>query len=63
MSDVSSKDEAAVTCPLCGSTAEQGCVYGSDKGWLHWYAGPPRILGQPCYRVGRWKAGRWLGIR
>ena len=41
MSDVSSKDEAAVTCPLCGSTAEQGCVYGSVKGWLRWYAGPP----------------------
>ena len=55
---------AAVTCPLCGSAAEQGCVYGSDKGWsLRWYAGPPGFWanlttglggGQP---VGGWRFG------
>jgi hypothetical protein len=33
-----------VTCPLCGAAAEQGCVYGSDRGWrLRWYAGPARF--------------------
>jgi hypothetical protein len=41
MSDASSQAEGAVTCPLCGSTAEQGCVYGADGGLMRWYLGPP----------------------
>src|SRR5262249_37875869 len=36
----------AVTCPICGSSAERGCVYGSDRGFsLRWYAGPPGFWG------------------
>jgi hypothetical protein len=33
----------AVRCPICGSIAESGCVYGPDRGWsgLQWRAGEP----------------------
>jgi hypothetical protein len=34
-------------CPLCGRTAEAGCLYGRDGSWagLQWYAGPPSFTG------------------
>lgn len=42
MSDASTNGEGSVTCPLCGSTADQGCVYGADESSsLRWYPGPP----------------------
>jgi hypothetical protein len=34
-------------CPVCGSNAEPGCVYGPDCGWsgLRWRAGEPGAWG------------------
>jgi hypothetical protein len=34
-------------CPICGSIAESGCIYGPDRGWtgLQWRAGEPSIWG------------------
>lgn len=30
-----------VRCPVCGSSAEAGCIYGVDKNFLYWQAGEP----------------------
>jgi hypothetical protein len=34
-------------CPICGSIAESGCIYGPDRGWtgLQWRAGEPSVWG------------------
>lgn len=34
-------------CPICGSTAELGCIYSPDQGWtgLRWRAGEPSAWG------------------
>jgi hypothetical protein len=36
-----------VPCPICGSNAESGCVYGPDRGWsgLRWRPGEPGAWG------------------
>jgi hypothetical protein len=53
--------EGTDTCPLCGSPAEHGCVYGSDKGWrLRWYAGPPSFVANLATGLGVAEAvGGW----
>jgi hypothetical protein len=62
MSDPST-EESFATCPLCGSPAEFGCVYGADKWPLQWYPGEPGVLGNIMtglgtgQRVGGWGLG------
>jgi hypothetical protein len=53
MSDATPKEEGTIACPLCGSEAEQGCVYGADKGWaLRWFAGPPSFWSNLATGIG-----------
>jgi len=40
MSDVG---KIPIPCPICGSAAELGCLYGGDGGGsLRWFPGPAR---------------------
>jgi hypothetical protein len=43
MSDESTTENSTVPCPLCGATAERGCVMSGSGYWLNWFAGPPTI--------------------
>ncbi len=37
---------AEVVCPICGSQAEAGCLYGRDSGaGLQWQEGAPSMKG------------------
>jgi hypothetical protein len=60
---MSSDTDAGATCPICGESAERGCVYGADRSLLKWAAGPPSWVsnvetamgvGDP---VGQWRLG------
>jgi hypothetical protein len=34
-------ETAAVSCPMCKSPAERGCVMSGSGHWMRWFAGPP----------------------
>lgn len=38
---MSKEPDVVVKCPICGKTAERGCVYGADRIALQWSPGPP----------------------
>jgi hypothetical protein len=52
MSDGAS-ERGTVTCPICGATAEAGCIYGRHSWFrLRWQAGAPSFAGNLLTSVG-----------